>query len=122
MAGRLWGRDNERRRPGPRRKKDAAAALAKLVTSVHDHTYIEQIRTTVAEWPPSIRADVREWTWSSYRTTLGSDVVPRMGGVQLQRIGRTDLATLTVVTIDHDCHGTRAAGGRLDSSYATALP
>jgi integrase len=91
----------ERRRKWHRgydRKKDAEAALAKLVTSVHDHTYIEPTKTTVAEWVaewlPSIRADVKRSTWESYRGNLETHVVPRIGGVPLQRLGRTHLASL----------------------------
>jgi integrase len=94
------GSDKRRRKwhRGYDRKKDAEAALAKLITSIHDHTYIEPNKTTVAEWVaqwlPSIQADVKQSTWASYRTTLEQHVVPRIGGLQLQRLGRTDLGTM----------------------------
>jgi integrase len=84
----------ERRRKtqaGFRCRKDAEAAMCKVMMAVEEHSYVVPSRITVREyllkeWLPAIKGTVRPTTFASYATHVEGHIVPALGSLQLSRV------------------------------------
>jgi integrase len=84
----------ERRRKtqaGFRARKDAEAAMNKVMTAVEEHSYVVPTRITVREyllkeWLPSIKGTIRPTTYASYTMHVEGHIVPTLGSLQLSRL------------------------------------
>lgn len=89
---------------GYARRKDAEAALPKIVGGLADGGYVEPSKLTLGDylqdrWLPAMKTRVRPSTLDSYTRNVRRHVVPRIGGVLLQQL----------------------TGDRLDAVYAALL-
>ena len=121
--GRTWtywvdvGRDSSGKRKqqtkGGFPTKKAAQQAARLAEQmVADGSYIEPTRQTLAEyltteWLPAVRSQVRPTTWGHYEGNVRRHVIPRIGGLLLNRVSATDLEAL---------YADLLKGGRTDGS------
>lgn len=82
---------------GHRTREDAEKALIKLVSSVHQGTYFEPRRQTVAEylrdWLDREKLDLRPSSLPFYEITVERYLVPRVGEVQLSKLTAQHLNT-----------------------------
>ena len=84
----------ERRRKtqaGFRARKDAEAAMSKVMCAVEEHSYVVPSRITVREfllkeWLPAIKGTIRPTTFASYTTHVEGHIVPALGSLQLSRL------------------------------------
>lgn len=106
------GRRVQRLRTGFATKAEAERALLDMRTSLHQGTYVERSRVTVAgylaEWleataPPRVKHE----TWNDRRRNLGAHVVPRIGAIVLQQLTASHLNLMYRDLID---------AGRVDGS------
>ena len=72
-------------------RKDAEAAMCKVMTAVEERSYVVPTRITVREyllreWLPAIRGTVRPTTFASYTTHVEGHIVPALGSLQLSRV------------------------------------
>jgi hypothetical protein len=84
---------------GYRTKRDAERARVELLARVDQGGYVEPSRLTLGrflrdQWLPSMAGRVRPTTMSGYRTNLERYVMPRLGGVLMQRLTPAHLNTL----------------------------
>lgn len=87
------------RRRGFPRKKDAQAALNKVLSGLAEGTFVEPSRVTVAEWFEVWLAGLQvagleESTIDSYERNLANHVLPRIGCGRLQGLTAVDLDRL----------------------------
>jgi integrase len=79
-------------------KREAAAALAKLITNVNEQTYVQPSKVTLAEyfadWLPAASIDLKPATADAYRRIFARYIAEPLGGVHLQAISPTRLNTL----------------------------
>jgi len=71
-------------------RKDAEAAMNKVMTAVEEHCYVVPSRITVREyllreWLPAIKGTVRPTTFASYRMHIEGHIAPALGSLQLGR-------------------------------------
>lgn len=87
---RTTGRRRQRWHSGYRTKKQAAVALAELVSSVNRGSYVPTSRQTVAEyleeWLAAIAPTVRPSTHYSYARNLRLHVLPYIGSTPLAAV------------------------------------
>ena len=81
-------------------EKEAEHALPGIVGSLHDGSYVEPERVTVAsflidEWLPAAKVTLRPSTAHLYTTLVGAYVVPRIGKKHLQKLSPADLNAST---------------------------
>ncbi|MEQ8716665.1 MAG: site-specific integrase [Acidimicrobiales bacterium] len=98
------GRDeNNRRRQkwhgGFRTRKEAEVARAKIVADLHDGTYTEPSRLTLAEWVkatwlPTVKTQVKPSTFESYRRNMDHHVLPHLGSRRLRDVTPSQLNSL----------------------------
>jgi integrase len=84
------GRKQARAR-GFRTKKEAEAALAKLMSEVRQGVYVPNVVTTLSSflnetWLPSITSRVQPTTADGYRRIVKTHIVPALGGVKVQAL------------------------------------
>jgi hypothetical protein len=77
--------------PGYRTRRDAERARVELLARIDQGSYVEPSRTTFGpfldeQWLPGLASQVRPTTLHGYRTNLARYVIPRLGGVLLQRL------------------------------------
>ena len=77
----------------------AERALAEILGRLESGSYIEPARLTFGEylaetWLPSIRASVRPSTLTRYRLDVEKKLVPKLGGVPLERLTGAQLDEL----------------------------
>lgn len=107
-----WGSGSAKRqvkKGGHRTQKEAQAALTELLASIDAGTFVAPSRLTVAryldDWlAGSVTAGRRATTIASYRRTIATYVVPRIGDVGLQDV--------TAVALDRLYSELARAGGR----------
>jgi integrase len=92
-GGELLETEERRRKTqaGFRARKDAEAAMCKVMTAVEERSYVVPTRITVREyllreWLPSIKGTVRPTTFASYATHVEGHIVPALGSLQLARL------------------------------------
>jgi integrase len=72
-------------------KKEAEQALAKIVSGLHDGTYVEPHKATVAtfiadEWMPAVRRSLKPSTLQLYRTLADAYIIPNIGNMPLAKL------------------------------------
>jgi integrase len=96
------GHDGKRRRSwhsGYKTRKEAEDALVTILSEIKGDTYSPPTKVTVANflkqtWLPSIRKNVGPNTASLYRVIVGAYIIPRIGGIEVQRLRPAHLDTL----------------------------
>ncbi len=93
------GKRKQRWHGGFKTRREAELALAEIVRSLDSNTYISPQRLTLAEfvrneWLPTMRTQVKESTWDSYRRNLENHVLPVIGATPLQRVSTGHLNSL----------------------------
>ena len=93
------GRRRQKWHGGFRTRGEAEAARAAIVAGVHDGSYIEPNRLTVAEWihgewTAVLVGRVKPTTAASYLANLNHHVLPRLGRRRLQSVAAADLNSL----------------------------
>jgi integrase len=86
----ITGKRRQKWVSGYRTKRDAERALPKIVDSLHEGTYVEPTKQTladfVADWLTAIKPTIRPSTHYSYDRNLKLHVLPQLGSVQLRHI------------------------------------
>jgi hypothetical protein len=85
--------DGRRRQAFRRGFATKKAALDQLRLNVSNGLHVDRSTLTVDDymtehWLPAIASRVRPTTFDSYRRIVGAHIVPRLGGMQLQRLDR----------------------------------
>lgn len=93
----VTGKRRRKWHSGYDRKKDATQELSRLVTQVHEGTYVEPTRETFGEyltrWLPTIKTTVRANTFEGYRGAVEIHLVPGLGALPLRQLDRTAFST-----------------------------
>jgi integrase len=84
----------ERRRAvkaGFRTRKEAQAAMAKVMVAVEQQIYVAPARVTVREyltkeWLPAVKATIRPSTYNSYVQHVDCHIVPYIGSIKLTKL------------------------------------
>jgi integrase len=86
----ITGHRRQKWQSGYKTKREAERALSTAVASLHDGTYIEPTKQTLAdfvtEWLAAIEPTLRPSTHYSYSRNLRLHVLPLLGSVQLRRV------------------------------------
>ena len=85
------GRRRQKTKGGFRTKKLAGDAANEVIGALLNGTYVEPTRVTVGQflieqWEPAIRATIRPSTFASYDMHVRKYLVPRLGGIALQKL------------------------------------
>ncbi|GIK78446.1 MAG: hypothetical protein BroJett022_21360 [Actinomycetes bacterium] len=93
------GRRRQKWHGGFRTRREAEVARAKLVNDLHSGSYVAPDRTTLAEWVraswlPMIEARIKPSTFDSYRSSMETHVLPRLGARPLQQLTTAHLNAL----------------------------
>jgi integrase len=96
-------------------KKEAERAVTKILSGVHDGTYVEPDRATVSsflmdEWFPAVKTTLRPSTHRLYQTLATAYVIPRIGEVRLQRLSPGHLNRLYAELLELGARGNRPLG------------
>jgi integrase len=107
------GRRQQRRKMGFETTREAERALRELLHKIDTERFVDRTTLTVAqflreEWLPAVcPPNLRESTWSSYKGELERHVIPRLGGIALQRLNAVHLNKLYAELL---------ASGRIDGN------
>jgi integrase/predicted RNA-binding Zn-ribbon protein involved in translation (DUF1610 family) len=100
-GGRLVETEERRRaiKAGFASRKEAQAAMAKVMVAVEERSYVAPSRLTVREyltreWLPAIESTVRPTTYRSYVQHVSFHIVPHIGSLQLEKVGGATLNAL----------------------------
>ena len=100
-GGRLRETEERRRaiKAGFHTRKEAQAAMAKVMVAVAERSYVAPSRLTVREyltreWLPAIEATVRPTTYRSYEQHVSFHIVPHIGSLKLEKVGGATLNAL----------------------------
>jgi len=100
-GGRLIEAEERRRatKAGFATRKEAQAALSRLLVSVEEKTYVAPSKLSVREflikeWLPAIEATIRPSTFRSYKQHVECHIVPHLGSVQLKRLSGAQINAL----------------------------
>jgi integrase len=99
-------------------RKEAQAAMAKVMVSVEERSYVAPSRLTVREyltkeWLPAIRSTVRPTTYRSYEQHVTFHIVPHIGSLKLERVTGAALNALYAQLADSGkCDGVRGLSPR----------
>lgn len=90
------GKERRRWHPAGPRKRDAERLVNDLVKRKDDGTYRGPDRLTLGEyltdrWLPGQKSQLRPSSFNSYRRNVELHVVPRIGGIALQKVVPEDL-------------------------------
>jgi integrase len=92
-GGRLSETEERRRetKAGFRTRKEAQAAMSKVLVSVEEHSYVTPTKLTVREylrkeWLPAIEATIRATTYRSYVQHVDCHICPHIGPVKLEKL------------------------------------
>ena len=113
------GKERRQWHPGGPVKRDAERLVNELVKRKDDGTYRGPDRLTVAEylpqrWLPAQVSQLSPATFDSYRRNIELHVIPRIGGVPLQKLAAEDLDGLYA--------SLSTAGGRRDGKKGGLSP
>jgi integrase len=86
-------------------RQEAEQAMTKIVGGLHDGTYVEPRKATVAsffldEWIPAVRRSLKPSTLRLYRTLADAYIIPTIGGVPLQKLNAGHLNRLYAELLD----------------------
>jgi integrase len=100
------GKRRQKWHSGYATKKEAEAAMTRLLGQLQDGGYVEPSRLTLGRfleesWLPSIRASVRELTYGGYERSVRIHIAPRLGDVPLQQLTPAKLNGLYAELLDH---------------------
>jgi integrase/predicted RNA-binding Zn-ribbon protein involved in translation (DUF1610 family) len=99
-------------------QKECQVALNKVLTAVDTRTYVPPTRITVRaflldEWLPAVKGTLRPTTYASYTMLAREHIIPRLGGLQLQKLTPASINALYAHLGEHGrVHG----GGPLSAS------
>lgn len=90
------GKERRRWHPGGQRKRDAERLVNELVRRKDEGTYRGPDRLSLGEyltdrWLPGQKSQLRPSTFDSYRRNIELHVLPRVGGIALQKLVPEDL-------------------------------
>jgi integrase len=90
------GKERRRWHPGGPRRRDAERLVNELVKRKDDGTYRGPDRLSVSEyltqrWLPGQKSQLRVSTYDSYRRNIELHILPRIGGIALQKLVPEDL-------------------------------
>ncbi|MBX6395630.1 MAG: Arm DNA-binding domain-containing protein [Alicyclobacillaceae bacterium] len=92
------GKRRQKKVSGFATKKEAEAALAKLIAEVESGTYVEPAKTTVGEyllqWLEDKKTTVRKSTFRSYAWLVNNHIVPHIGRIELTNLTPAHLQKL----------------------------
>lgn len=94
------GRRKQRSRTGFPTEREAQRALRELLASLDGGSFVDSTSTTLAqylrdEWLPSTAPPRTKWeTWNDRRQNLETYVIPRIGGVELQKLNAAHINRL----------------------------
>lgn len=113
------GKERRRWHPGGPLKRDAERLVNELVKRKDDGTYRGPDRLTLGEylttrWLPGQVSQLSPSTYDSYRRNIDLHVIPRIGGVPLQKLAAEDLDGLYAAL--------STAGGRRDGKKGGLSP
>ena len=119
-GGKLRETEERRRaiKAGFHTRKEAQAAMAKVMVAVEERSYVAPSRLTVREyltkeWLPAIRATVRPTTYRSYEQHVTFHIVPHIGSLKLERVTGADLNALYAKLAESGkCDGVRGLSPR----------
>ena len=110
-GGRLRESEERRRaiKAGFRTRKEAQAAMAKVMVSVEERSYVAPSKLSVREyltkeWLPAIRSTIRPTTYRSYEQHVQFHIVPHIGSLRLEKVNG---ATLNALYAKLACQGKR---------------
>jgi integrase/predicted RNA-binding Zn-ribbon protein involved in translation (DUF1610 family) len=80
-------------------RKDAEAAMNKVMTAVEERSYVVPTRITLREyllkeWLPAIKGTIRPTTFASYCMHVEGHIVPSLGSLQLSRLSASAINAL----------------------------
>ena len=80
-------------------QRECQAALHKVLTAVEARTFVAPTRITVkafllAEWLPAVKGTLRPTTFASYTMLATQHIIPRLGGLQLQKLSAAAINAL----------------------------
>ncbi len=80
-------------------RKEAQAAMAKVMVAVEERSYVAPSKLTVREyltkeWLPAIKSTVRPTTYRSYEQHVQFHIVPHVGSLQLEKVSGATLNAL----------------------------
>ena len=112
----------ERRRAikgGYATRKACQAALNKVLVAVEARSFVPTTRITLkafllAEWLPAVKGTLRPTTYASYAMLAQEHVIPRLGGLQLQRLNAAAINALYAYLLEEG--RVRGEGGLSTSS------
>ena len=97
-GGELVEKDERRRQTkgGFATRKACQAAMSEALVAVAQASFVPASRLTLREfltneWLPTIKGTLRPTTYESYRGLCADHVIPRLGGVQLQKLGAAQI-------------------------------
>jgi integrase len=100
-GGRLHETEERRRaiKAGFASRKEAQAAMAKVMVAVEESSYVAPSKLTVREyltkeWLPAIEATVRPTTYRSYVQHVSFHIVPHIGSLKLEKVSGATLNAL----------------------------
>jgi integrase len=100
-GGRLRETEERRRaiKAGFASRKEAQAAMAKVMVAVEERSYLAPSKLTVREyltkeWLPAIEATVRPTTYRSYVQHVSFHIVPHIGSLKLEKVSGATLNAL----------------------------
>ena len=100
-SGRLRETEERRRaiKAGFRSRKEAQAAMAKVMVAVEERSYVAPSRLTVREyltkeWLPAIKSTVRPTTYRSYVQHVQFHITPHIGSLKLEKVNGATLNAL----------------------------
>jgi integrase len=90
------GRRQRKWHSGYRTKREAERALADIVASLGQGTYVEPHRRTLGsyltdEWLPSVQGSVKANTLDAYKRSIERHVLPRLGNIPLLQLTPIEL-------------------------------
>jgi hypothetical protein len=117
-GGRLHETEERRRaiKAGFVSRKEAQAAMAKVMVAVEERSYVAPSRLTVREyltkeWLPAIESTVRPTTYRSYVQHVTFHIVPHIGSLRLEKVTGATLNAL---------YAKLASEGKLDGKRGLA--
>ena len=100
-GGRLRETEERRRaiKAGFASRKEAQAAMAKVMVAVEERSYVAPSKLTVREyltkeWLPAIKSTVRPTTYRSYEQHVSFHIVPHIGSLRLEKVTGATLNAL----------------------------
>jgi integrase len=120
------GRRRQRWRGGYATKREAEEALTKILGTLANGEYVPPERITLAEfvnerWLPVITGDRRPSTVSIYTSNMKLHVLPKLGGVKLQKLDASMLNRLYVDLLAARPDGSPGLGKRSVRLVAATL-